>query len=235
MGENLKQRFVGALVLIALAVIIIPLMFDFSSSREVDTQSQIPPRPEIKPVIVPEPVRPENIIPAKSDEEIFQFGVDSAEEGSSLDDETPVFSPEQASSLDDEAPVLSPEKASSLDDEAPVLSPEKASSLEDETPVLSPEKASSLDDETPALSPEGLPVAWVLQVGSFRDSDSAKTLLKNLLEDGYKAFVREKKEDTGTLSRIFVGPDVLKKKLVKEKTAIDKKYGVDAILVRFEP
>ncbi|MDX2348862.1 MAG: SPOR domain-containing protein [Porticoccus sp.] len=175
MGENLKQRFVGALVLIALAVIIIPLMFDFSSSREVDTQSQIPPRPEIKPVIVPEPVRPENIIPAKSDEEIFQFGVDSAEE------------------------------------------------------------ASSLDDETPALSPEGLPVAWVLQVGSFRDSDSAKTLLKNLLEDGYKAFVREKKEDTGTLSRIFVGPDVLKKKLVKEKTAIDKKYGVDAILVRFEP
>lgn len=175
MGENLKQRIVGALVLIALAVIIIPLMFDFSSSREVDTQSQIPPRPEIKPVIVPEPVRPENIIPAKSDEEIFQFGVDSAEQGSSL------------------------------------------------------------DDEAPALSPEGLPAGWVLQVGSFRDSDSAKTLLKNLLEDGFKAFVREKSEGTGTLSRVFVGPDVLKKKLVKEKTAIDKKYGVDAILVRFEP
>ena len=174
-GENLKQRIVGALVLVALAIIIIPLMFDFSSSREVDTQSQIPPRPEIKPVIVPEPVRPEKIVPAKSDEEIFQFGVDSAEQGSSL------------------------------------------------------------DDEAPALSPEGLPVAWVLQVGSFRDGDSAKALLKNLLEDSYKAFIREKKEGTGTLSRVFVGPGVLKKKLVKEKTAIDKKYDVDAILVRFEP
>lgn len=174
-SENLKQRIVGALVLIALAIIIIPLTFDFSGGREVDTQSQIPPRPEIKPVIVPEPVRPENIVQAKSDEEIFQFGVDSAEQGSSL------------------------------------------------------------EDEAPALSPEGLPVAWVLQVGSFRDAASAKTLLKNLLEDGYKAFVREMKGGTSTFSCVFVGPDILKKKLVKEKTAIDKKYGVDTILVRFEP
>jgi DedD protein len=174
-SENLKQRVVGALVLIALAIIIIPLTFDFSGSREVDTLSQIPPRPEIKPVIVPEPIRPENIVPAKSDEEIFQFGVDSAEQGSSL------------------------------------------------------------DDESPALSSEGLPVAWVLQIGSFREADSAKTLLKNLLEDGYKAFIREKKEGSGRLSRVFVGPNVLKKKLVKVKTAIDKKYAVDAILVRFEP
>lgn len=174
-SENLKQRIVGALVLIALAVIIIPLTFDFSGSREVDTQSKIPPRPEIKPVTVPEPIRPENIIPAKSDEEMFQFGVDSSEQGSSL------------------------------------------------------------EDETPALSTEGLPVAWVLQVGSFRDAETAKTLLKSLLEDGFKAFVREKKEGTSTLSRVFVGPDVLKKKLVKEKAVIDKKYSVDTILVRFEP
>ncbi|MEH6617101.1 MAG: SPOR domain-containing protein [Porticoccus sp.] len=175
MGENLKQRVVGALVLIALAVIIIPLTFDFSGGREVDTQSKIPPRPEIKPVTVPEPIRPENIVPAKLDEEMFQFGVNSSEQGSSF------------------------------------------------------------EDETPALSTEGIPVAWMLQVGSFRDDDTAQTLLKNLLGDGYKAFVREKKEGTSTLSRVFVGPDILKKKLVKEKTAIDKKYGVDAILVRFEP
>ncbi|MEH6466743.1 MAG: SPOR domain-containing protein [Porticoccus sp.] len=175
MSENLKQRVVGALVLIALAVIIIPLTFDFSGSREVDTQSKIPPRPEIKPVTVPEPIRPENIVPAKSDEEMFQFGVDSSEQGSSL------------------------------------------------------------ENETPALSSEGLPVAWVLQVGSFRDGDTAQILLKNLLGEGYKAFVRERKGGTSTFNCVFVGPDILKKKLVKEKTAIEKKYGVDAILVRFEP
>lgn len=174
-GENIKQRIVGALVLIALAIIIIPLLFDFSDSREVDTNTQIPPRPEIQPVTVPEPVRPENIVPAKSSEEVFQFGVDSADQGSSL------------------------------------------------------------EDEAPTLSSEGLPVAWVLQVGSFRDEGKAKGLVKSLLDDGYKAFVRNQKVDGGVLSRVFVGPKVLKKKLVEEKAAIDKKYGVDTILLRFEP
>ena len=175
MNENLKQRIVGALVLVALAVIFVPLLFDFSGQRELDTTSQIPPRPDIQPVKVAEPVRPENIIPAKPAEEIFQFGVDSNVEGS------------------------------------------------DTVP------------ETPALSSDGIPVAWVLQVGSFRDEASAKALLNGLLKDGYQAFVREKKAASGSLSRVFVGPLVLKKKLVQQKSAIDKKYRVDAILVRFEP
>ncbi len=195
-NENLKQRIVGALVLVALAVIFVPLLFDFSSRQEVDTTSQIPPRPEIKPVEIAEPVRPKEIIPAKSDEDMFQFGVDTKEEDSSMGN--------------DSQPLVK------------------------ETPVA--EKAAPmLKDEKPALSPEGIPVAWVLQIGSFRDKAKAKALLDGLLKDGYKAFIREKKDKAGSLSRVFVGPLVLKKKLVQQKSAIDKKYRVDALLVHFEP
>lgn len=173
-NNNLKQRIVGALVLIALAIIFIPLVFDFSGSRQVDTGSQIPPMPDIKAETVPEPVKPENITPAKSDEDIFQFGVETKEQGSALNEEAP--------------------------------------KLED-----------------------GLPVSWVLQIGSFRDKSAADTLVKQLLNDGYQAFIRVTKKDGANLSRVFVGPKVLKKKLVQEKGAIDKKYNVDSILVRFEP
>lgn len=195
-NENLKQRIVGALVLVALAVIFVPLLFDFSSRQEVDTTSQIPPRPEIKPVEIAEPVRPKEIIPAKSDEDMFQFGVEPKEEDSSMGN--------------DSQPLVK------------------------ETPVA--EKAAPmLKDEKPALSPEGIPVAWVLQIGSFRDKAKAKALLDGLLKDGYKAFIREKKDKAGSLSRVFVGPLVLKKKLVQQKSAIDKKYRVDALLVHFEP
>lgn len=195
-NENLKQRIVGALVLVALAVIFVPLLFDFSSRQEVDTTSQIPPRPEIKPVEIAEPVRPKDIIPAKSDEDIFQFGVDTEAEDSSTGK--------------DSQPLVK------------------------ETPVV--EKAAPMPkDEKPALSPEGIPVAWVLQIGSFRDKAKAKALLDGLLKDGYKAFIREKKDTAGSLSRVFVGPLVLKKKLVQQKSAIDKKYRVDALLVHFEP
>ncbi len=195
-NENLKQRIVGALVLVALAVIFVPLLFDFSGRQEVDTTSQIPPRPEIQAVEIAEPVRPKDIVPAKSDEDMFQFGVETKVEETSTDKES--------------QPLVK------------------------ETPA--PEKVEmTLKDEKPALSSEGIPVAWVLQIGSFRDKAKAKALLEDLLKDGYKAFIREKKDANGSLSRVFVGPLVLKKKLVQQKSAIDKKYRVDAILVHFEP
>jgi len=174
-SESLKQRIVGAFVLIALAIVIIPLVFDFSGERQVDVTSTIPPMPDIEPVVVAEPQRPEGITPAKSDDEIFQFGVESSEQ------------------------------------------------------------SQPLNDEAPALSANGMPVGWVLQVGSFKKKAAADELVKKLLADGHRAFIREKKSTSGTLSRVFVGPKVLKKKLVKEKVAIDKKYGVDALLLHFEP
>ena len=173
MSESLKQRIVGAFVLIALAIIIVPLVFDFSGERQVDTASKIPSMPDIEPVIVAEPTKPDNIIPPKPDDEIFQLEGTKQEE--------------------------------------------------------------SLDDEVPGLTSEGLPAGWVLQVGSFRDKAAAQDLVNKLLKDGYRAFIREKKDSKGSLSRVFVGPKVLKKKLVQEKMAIDKKYGVDELLIRFAP
>lgn len=175
MKESLKQRIVGAFVLVAMAIVVVALVFDFSGDRTVNTQSQIPVMPKIQPAIVSQPVRPENITPAKPDEEIFQFGKDADSQGESL------------------------------------------------------------EEEAPSLSSDGIPVSWVLQVGSFRDKTAANDLVNSLLKDDYRAFIREKKDSKGILSRVFVGPKVLKKKLVQEKSAIDKKYSVDSLLIRFEP
>jgi DedD protein len=57
--KHLKQRFVGILVLLALAVIFIPVIFDFQPSNPVDKASQIPPAPDIEPVVIQPPVEPE--------------------------------------------------------------------------------------------------------------------------------------------------------------------------------
>ena len=47
MDEGLKQRLVGATVLVALAVIIVPIVFDGAGRRPGDvTAFQIPPKPE---------------------------------------------------------------------------------------------------------------------------------------------------------------------------------------------
>lgn len=175
MNSITKQRVVGALVLIALAVIIIPLVFDFSEKHLVDTHSLIPEMPQIEPIVVSEPVRPEGIAPAKPDDEIFQFGVED------------------------------------------------------------PAQSESLDDESPSLAADGLPVSWVLQVGSFKNKEAAEKLVVALNQDGYKSFLRKKSGANGQLSQVFVGPKVLKKKLIEEKTAIDIKYKVKSLVLRFEP
>ncbi|OUS12115.1 hypothetical protein A9Q89_06885 [Gammaproteobacteria bacterium 53_120_T64] len=48
MNEGMKQRLVGALVLVALATVVLPIVFDFDGSYQVDTRSLIPPAPDIQ-------------------------------------------------------------------------------------------------------------------------------------------------------------------------------------------
>ncbi len=71
MDEHLKQRLVGAAVLIALAVIFLPSFFQRDQRVEIDTRSQIPTAPSIEPIVINKPVKPENTIIPKASE-LFQ-------------------------------------------------------------------------------------------------------------------------------------------------------------------
>jgi DedD protein len=61
LDDGLKQRVVGALVLLALAVIFLPVLFDRDPMVPVDRQSQIPAAPDIVHVEIDAPEPPENI------------------------------------------------------------------------------------------------------------------------------------------------------------------------------
>lgn len=71
MDDGLKQRLIGAIVLLAIAVIFIPALFDRQTITPVDRVSQIPPMPpiEIEPIVVAEP--PKVLSPAPEPEEMF--------------------------------------------------------------------------------------------------------------------------------------------------------------------
>lgn len=56
---------------------------------------------------------------------------------------------------------------------------------------------------------------WVLQLGSFRHQANVRILLDKLEAAGYRAFSRPVQTSSGTLTKVFVGPDVDKKKLQK--------------------
>ncbi len=56
---------------------------------------------------------------------------------------------------------------------------------------------------------------WVIQLGSFRHQQNVRSLLEKLENAGYRAYSRPVKTTSGTLTKVFVGPDLQKEKLEK--------------------
>jgi DedD protein len=160
----MKQRLVGAVVLVSLAVIFIPMLLDGDEQGGMPMfGSNIPERPDyqFEPLDIPlEPVEP---VP----EEMPQL----------------VEKPEP--------PPASPAGEQSVTEKPPTAE------------VKAPAKA-------PAASPEAEqePVGWVVQVGSFSQSDNALRLRDKLRGKGFTAFVEKLKTAEGTVYRVRIGPEL---------------------------
>lgn len=59
--DGLKQRLIGAIVLLALAVIFVPVLFNRKSLEPIDVKSQIPPKPKVISVKIPSPAPPPEV------------------------------------------------------------------------------------------------------------------------------------------------------------------------------
>lgn len=160
--KGLLQRIVGALVLVALAVIFVPMLFNREdAAREVVVDAppmpETPPAPviETQPVEVPEPAAE----PFPEDYEIVEEG--------------PAAEP-SASADPDPAPVK-PEPAP--------VTPEPATA-EQSSP------AATAAPEEKRLDAANLPVSWSIQLASLSSRENADKLQKTLRSQGYNAYIR---------------------------------------------
>jgi DedD protein len=87
----------------------------------------------------------------------------------------------------------------------------------------------------PKLDTRGLPIAWVVQVGSFSDQKNARSLKTRLQKKGYKAYTETAQTDKGQTIRVFVGPMVSKKQSLTEKTKIDQAFNLKSKVIRYVP
>lgn len=94
-----------------------------------------------------------------------------------------------------------------------------------------------VDDKPVAsrLNDEGVPLAWVVQVASFKSLDRAEALRDELLGEGYKAFVRTAKTSKGPTSRVFVGPKLDKQRALAIKEELDREHQVESMVLKFRP
>jgi len=77
--------------------------------------------------------------------------------------------------------------------------------------------------------------AWVIQLGRFRHKNNVNELLNKLKKNGYTAFTKPIKTQNGTLTKVFIGPELRKQALDKKLPLLKKLTNVQGKVARFYP
>ena len=207
MNDILKQRLVGALILVALGVVFWPIIFVEPGSQPAAEQTRMPPRPQVDttPIEPPDQVglRPARLVTSRA--EVIE--VDAP-----LPDPAPPFEP-------------APEPLAA----EPVPAPKQPASKPPASPTreVAPEKL--------ATDSQGVPIAWILQVVSVSSADKAEQLRQQLVAKDRKAYTRKISSNGKTLYRVYVGPKFERARLESLKKQVDKEFGVNSMVVRYIP
>lgn len=211
--DGLKQRIIGALVLVSLAVIFVPMLFDEPHSERTSSSIKIPEEPPFPEVDAPDPVMsdaPAYRLEEPVDDEATAEQVRSEPVDASA--ERTVAEPTQPAAVDQ--PV-----ANSPDTEAPAEEP--AESQADEAGGSAAE---------PAEYTGSLDGAWVVQLGSFGSADNARNLRNKVRETGYSSHLQKIQRGDATLTRVFSGPFAEKAEAERAKKALDREFGLNSLV-----
>ena len=209
-----KQRMVGALVLVALAVIFLPMLFSRQDEhRQVVVeapaapQAPVVPQVQVEPVVVPEPqALPEEPVP--TDEEV------AAQQAPSM--------PVQPS-----VPVVKPTPAPTV--AAKPAAPAPAPAPKPVAPQ--PAAPGKPDVGQSRIDPNGLPISWSIQLASLANRESADALQKKLRAQGYNAYIRS----ADGKNRVFVGPLIERAEADRLRDLLGRQQNLNGFVVRFQP
>lgn len=215
MEQNLKQRLVGALVLISLAVIFLPLVFDGQQQRIDTTPYTIPEKPVI--TITAPDVAPLEEAAKTQYREIAEV----AAAKQAQDDASATMMTSDPPS--DAAEVSVPEEP------AAASSQQTAKYLEQEKAVDDGLKGKPVSTTVP------LSDAWVIQVGAFSSEANAKGLQAKLSSAGYPAFVKGTKSAGATLYKVYVGPEIRRAQMDRQKIELERKYNLKTLILKYIP
>jgi len=209
-----KQRMVGALVLVALAVIFLPMLFSRQDEQrqvtvEAPAAPQAPamPQVQVEPVVVPEPQSlPQEPVP--SDDEIAQ-----------QESAVPVVPVAPAPA----APAAKPAVPAPV----PALAAKPATA-----PAQPITAAPGKPDTTQSrIDANGLSVSWSVQLASLSNRESAEKLQKTLRSQGYNAYIRT----ADGKNRVFVGPLIERAEADRLRDLLNRQQNLKGFVVRFQP
>ena len=208
MNEILKQRLLGALILIALGIVFWPIIFVEPVSQPLGEAAQIPVRPTIDTTPIDPPGR-EGLrasLPLKASKQ--------AKAEAALTTE-----PDISVNANAVAKLPAPQK--------PVVGSKPAPKKPPMTRSKSPAK--------PVIDADGIPIAWILQVASVSSPSKAEELRSGLIGMGYKAYIKKIKRENSVLLRVYVGPKFERARLEAIQQTVDTQFNVESMVRRYIP
>jgi DedD protein len=203
--NRFKQRLVGGVILVSLAIIVLPMIIGEKNSQGIDG-SNIPAAPEraVKTEIIPLEIKK---IPDREDM-VRRHVVDEASP-------EPVEPPTVAQ-------AVIPEEPKAVEKPAPEAI-KKTAEQSKPAPV-----AARIDQEKSKRAVVG----WVVQVGSFSSEANALALRDKLRKQKFPAFVEALASDEGKpIYRVRVGPELDTDRAQALRQKLSEKAKIDGIVM----
>ena len=228
-----KRRLVGAVVLVVLAVVFLPMLVEEDGQRHPvpEEDLRMPAQPPVergrqaeifpsieetgsRPASRPDPaalrLEPAPVAQAKREPE------PEAESGAAP-------APADAETLKPQAPGKPPVVA------APKAEGAKPKSAAAEA---APQKSKPAGPGAPKPVPKGL-TSWVVQVAALSTPEAAQNLEGDLRSKGFHAFVEKVEGPSRTLWRVRVGPEVERTRADALATDVKRRTGLDAVVRKY--
>lgn len=231
MEERLKQRLVGAVVLVSLAVVFVPILFDMpgetNGEPSPDLISGVPERPQVGFGSSASGTLDAPQTPRLDTELERERSLDASRAGAG---ERTASSDVLVSGTRSSAPDAPVRTADASGQPASDARSEASVARADPAPAKKQAKQGSSTRPVAETSAAG---SWTVQLGSFLKSENAAALRKRLQASGYTAFVESGTSARGDVSRVFVGPMPDREQAKASAAKLQREMALEGIVVPY--
>lgn len=211
MEIRLKERLVGALVIVAIAVVVLPWIFDDEKSQ-TDFQSQIPDAPPLPPSRVVELAQPRPLDEQTYDDTVI---ADKTQAG-------------EADAVDHMGEAGGSDNTASEQAIVEQVTEQAPASTDTKTADSSAKPENTA--KTAAISG-----GFVVQLGSFGNKANAGRLVSDLKSKGLAAYMRDDKSVKPAVYRVLVGPTLEREQAEQMQAKAKSLSGLNPIVVTYDP
>lgn len=247
--NKFKQRIIGALVLVGLAIIFLPMLFRQDDEPEpqpavrVDApampQLTTPPSYQVQEVEEPQPVQLPGFEPEQASEQPDFAQIETVEESYSLIEPPTVPQPEPVVQVQPVPEPVQPAVVTEVKQPAkpepnpePKPQPKPEPKPEASNPAPQPAAVSQpTKPAKPGLDSNNLPISWAIQLASLGNQANAEKLRDNYRARHYTAYVRS----TDGLHKVFIGPLIREAEAQAMCKQLKTRDGQDCFVVRYQP